>query len=101
MGSFDLFPGDAIFLCDLNNYTVIGPVLYNLSFSRWYLEALMEKEALRYPRVLAQYVHHTITENGFTLDNFAVDIGALFALGIGYRTIAFFCLIFINRGKQV
>ena len=61
----------------------------------------MEKEALEYPRILAPYVYQTISENGFTLDNYPVVMGALIGIGLGYRLIAFICLILINRKKQV
>jgi hypothetical protein len=82
------------------NYTFLGPLLYNLSFSRWYVEALFEKEANRFPRVMDPFVLGLANKNGYSLSNYGTCIGVMFAMGCAYRVIAFLFLIFTNRGKQ-
>ena len=94
------FAGSSPTLCKMNNYTFFGPLLYNLSYCRWYLEALFEKEANRYPEVLARYVHGLSTKNGYTLDYYSVCVGVLFAMGFAYRGLALLFMLFTNRGKQ-
>ena len=75
----------------------LGPVIYSLSFSRWYLEALFEKEAIRYPEVMARYVHGLSTRNGYTLDNYSFCVVVLFFMGLVYRVLAFFFMPHIAR----
>ena len=94
------FAGSSPTLCKMNNYTFFGPLLYNLSYCRWYLEALFEKEANRYPEVLASYVHELSTRNGYTLDYYSICVGVLFAMGFAYRGLALLFMLFTNRGKQ-
>ena len=84
----------------MNGYKFFGRVMYNLSYCRWYLEALFEKEAIRYPDVLAPYVHRLSTRNGYTLDNYSTCVGVLFAMGFAYRGLALLFMLFTNRGKQ-
>lgn len=95
-----IFAGSSPTLCKMDNYTFFGPLLYNLSYCRWYLEALFEKEANRYPEVLAPYVHRLSTRNGYTLDNYSTCVGVLFAMGFAYRGLALMFMLFTNRGKQ-
>ena len=80
--------------------SVLGPVIYSLSYCRWYLEALFEKEAIRYPEVMARYVHGLSTRNVYTLDNYSSCVGVLFAMGFAYRFLALLFMLFTNRGKQ-
>lgn len=95
-----LVSGSSPTLCKMDGYSFFGPLLYNLSYCRWYLEALFEKEALRYPDVLALYVHRLSTRNGYTLDNYSTCVGVLFAMGFVYRGLALLFMLFTNRGKQ-
>ena len=95
-----IFAGSSPTLCKMNGYTFFGPLLYNLSYCRWYLEALFEKEANRYPDVLAPYVHRLSTRNGYTLNNYSTCVVVLFAMGFAYRALALLFMLFTNRGKQ-
>ena len=84
----------------MDGYTFLGPLFYSLSYCRWYLEALFEKEAIRYPDVLAPYVHGLSTRNGYMLNNYSTCVGVLFAMGFAYRGLALLFLLVTNRGKQ-
>ena len=84
----------------MDGYTFFGPLLYNLSYCRWYLEALFEKEANRYPDVLEPYVYNLSAKNGYTLDNYSTCVGVLFAMGFAFRVLALMFMLFTNRGKQ-
>ena len=77
--------------------SALGPVIYSLSYCRWYLEALFEKEAIRYPEVMARYVHGLSTRNGYTLDNYSFCVVVLFFMGLVYRVLAFFFMPHIAR----
>ena len=93
------FAGSSPTLCKMAQST-LGPVIYSLSYCRWYLEALFEKEAVRYPAVMEHYVHQLSTRNGYTLDNYNTCVAVLFAMGFAYRVLALLFLLFTNRGKQ-
>ena len=93
------FAGSSPTLCKMAG-NAIGPLMYSLSYCRWYLEALFEKEAIRYPAVMAPYVHKLSTRNGYTLDNYGTCVGVLFAMGFAYRVLALLFMLFTNRGKQ-
>ena len=80
--------------------SALGPVIYSLSYCRWYLEALFEKEAIRYPEVMARYVHGLSTRNVYTLNNYNSCVVVLFAMGFAYRVLALLFMLFTNRGKQ-
>lgn len=84
----------------MNKYTFIGPALYNLSYCRWYVEALFEKEAIRFPPVMDPFVMGLANQNGYSLNNYGTCIGVMIAFGIVYRVFAFLFLVFTNRGKQ-
>lgn len=94
-----LVAGSSPTLCKMAQST-LGPVFYSLSYCRWYLEALFEKEAVRYPAVMEHYVHQLSTRNGYTLDNYNTCVAVLFAMGFAYRVLALLFLLFTNRGKQ-
>ena len=64
------------------------------------MEALFEKEAIRYPEVMSPMVNALANKNNYSLDNYSVCIAVLFVLGIMYRVFAFLSLVFTNRGKQ-
>ncbi|CAH3118120.1 unnamed protein product, partial [Pocillopora meandrina] len=93
-----LLAGSSPTLCKMKD-NKLSPV-YSLSYSRWYLEALFEKEANRYPEVMKPYVHEISTRNGYTLNNYSACIGVLFAMGFAYRVLALLFMLFTNRGKQ-
>eukprot|EP00117_Sycon_ciliatum_P010805 scpid33528/ scgid12552/ ABC transporter G family member 24; Probable white-brown complex homolog protein 25 len=86
-------------LCKMKKQA-LGPVLYSLSFARWFVEALFEKEANRYPPVHIQEVALYSSYQGYPLDNFALCIGILFVFGLVSRIIALICLMFTHRGQQ-
>lgn len=94
-----LVSGSSPTLCKMAG-NAIGPLMYSLSYCRWYLEALFEKEAIRYPAVMAPYVHKLSTRNGYTLDNYGTCVLVLFAMGFAYRVLALLFMLFTNRGKQ-
>ena len=87
-------------LCKLNKYTFIGPAAYSLSYSRWYGEAVFEKEALEYPPVFYTRVQYLAGRNDYPLDNFPMCMGMLFLFGVLTRMAAFVLLIATHRGKQ-
>ena len=87
-------------LCKMKKYKIIGPIIYSLSFARWFVEALFEKEALRYPSVLVNEVALYSSLQGYSLDKFALCLGILFLFGLITRVAALFCLMFTNRGQQ-
>ena len=62
--------------------SALGPVIYSLSYCRWYLEALFEKEAIRYPEVMARYVYGLSTRNGYTLDNYSSCVAFFIYYGV-------------------
>ena len=71
--------------------SALGPVIYSLSYCRWYLEALFEKEAIRYPEVMARYVYGLSTRNGNT-DNYSSCV-AFFYLPWGLLTDCWLCCL--------
>lgn len=87
-------------LCKMKKYAVIGPIIYSLSFARWFVEALFEKEALRYPDVLINEVALYSSYQGYDLDKFSLCIGILFVFGLVARFLALLFLVFTHRGQQ-
>lgn len=88
-------------LCKMQRQKVIGPLIYSLSFSRWFVEALFEKEANRYPPVLEEQVALYAGYQGYSLDNFGPCLAVLFVFGVVARAIALMCLILRHRGHQM
>ncbi|KAK3702963.1 hypothetical protein QZH41_012414, partial [Actinostola sp. cb2023] len=87
-------------LCEMADYKFFGPLFYNLSYSRWFLEAMFDKEAIRFPPVMDRYVALLADKNGYSLHNYWLCIGVMFAMGVCYRVLAFVFLVLTNRGKQ-
>jgi hypothetical protein len=78
-----------------------GPLGYNLSFIRWFVEALFEKEALRYPDVARPHRDSLAFRDNYTLDgNYPFCLGVLVIMAFVYRLIALVLLFFSNRKKQ-
>ena len=79
---------------------MIGPIAYSLSFSRWFAEALFEKEVERLPPIRQKEIDFFAFQNNYDLESYGQCIAVLFAYGIFFRFLSFLCLIFTNRGKQ-
>jgi hypothetical protein len=94
-------PGFSPTLCKLDDLDFFGPVGYNLSYIRWFVEALFEKEALRYPDVDRPIRDRIAFPDHYTLDgNYSFCLGMIVVMAAVFRLIALFFLLFTNRGKQ-
>ena len=87
-------------LCKLNELNVLGPIAYSLSYCRWFVEALFEKEAERYSAVLQTKIDLLAYGNNYNLESFGLCMAVLFIFGIVFRIISYLFLIFTNRGQQ-
>ncbi|XP_046846445.1 ABC transporter G family member 28-like isoform X3 [Xenia sp. Carnegie-2017] len=88
-------------LCKLDKLTFFGPLAYNLSFIRWFVEALFEKEALRYPEVDRPKRDGIAFQDHYSLDgNYSFCLGMIVIMAFVYRLFALLFLLFTNRGKQ-
>ena len=85
----------------MDDLDFFGPLGYNLSYIRWFVEALFEKEALRYPDVVRPTRDQIAFQDHYTLDgNYSFCLGIIIIMAIVYRLIALCFLLFTNRGKQ-
>ena len=88
-------------MCKLDDLNFFGPVAYNLSYIRWFVEALFEKEALRYPDVDRPIRDAIAFPDHYTLDgNYSFCLGIIVVMAVAFRLIALIFLLFTNRGKQ-
>ena len=87
-------------LCKLNDMDVIGPIAHSLSYCRWFVEALFEKEVERYPAVMQTAIDLFAFENNYDLDSYGLCILMLLVFGIFFRIVSYLCLILTNRGQQ-
>jgi len=87
-------------LCKLNELKVLGPMAYSLSYCRWFVEALFEKEAERYSAVLQTSIDFLAYGNNYNLESFGLCMAVLFIFGIVFRIISYLFLVFTNRGQQ-
>ncbi|CAB4031968.1 white-brown complex homolog 30, partial [Paramuricea clavata] len=94
-----LLSGGSPELCKLDD-TFIATAFYNLSFSRWIAEAIFEIEAAENSQVLNDIISRVQIDNHYDLQSYRICIGALLALGTGYRLIALLLLLFTKRGQQ-
>lgn len=92
--------GSSPTLCKLDKLDFFGPFCYNLSYIRWFVEALFEKEALRYPDVVRPVRDRIAFQDHYTLDNYSLCLGVMLIMALVYRIIALLFLLFTNRGKQ-
>lgn len=98
---FLLYLGASPSLCKLDDLDFFGPLAYNLSYIRWFVEALFEKEALRYPDVVRPIRDRIAFQDHYTLDgNYSFCLGIIVIMAVVYRLIALCFLLFTNRGKQ-
>ncbi|XP_065072396.1 uncharacterized protein LOC135696807 [Rhopilema esculentum] len=95
-----LLSGSMPDLCQLNDFKVIGPIAYSLSYCRWFVEALFEKEVERYPAIMQTQIDYLAFKNNYNLESYGLCLLALFCFGIVFRIIAYLCLVFTNRGQQ-
>ena len=87
-------------LCKLNDISVIGPIAYSLSYCRWFVEALFEKEVERYPAVMQATIDFLAFRNNYDLESYGLCMIVLLVFGIFFRIVSYLCLIFTNRGQQ-
>ena len=87
-------------LCKLNDISVIGPVAHSLSYCRWFVEALFEKEVERYPAAMQTQIDYLAFGNNYDLESYGLCIFILFVFGICFRILSYLCLVFTNRGQQ-
>ncbi|XP_028413905.1 ABC transporter G family member 24-like [Dendronephthya gigantea] len=93
--------GSSPTLCKLDELKFFGPLGYNLSYIRWFVEAMFEKEALRYPDVVRPVRDAIAFSDHYSLDdNYAFCLGMMIFMAVVYRVIALLFLLFTNRGKQ-
>jgi hypothetical protein len=93
--------GSSPTLCKLDDLDFFGPVAYSISYIRWFVEALFEKEALRYPDVDRHLRDRIAFPDHYTLDgNYSFCLGIIVVMAIVFRSIALCFLLFTNRGKQ-
>ena len=72
---------------------------YLCSFPWWLAEGLYTSEVEEYQNVYAvSYLNDQLW--GYTLNQFALDLGIPILLGIGLRVIAYILLVMLNQGKQ-
>ena len=88
-------------LCKLDDLDFFGPLCYNLSYIRWFVEALFEKEALRYPDVDRPIRDRIAFPDHYDLDgNFPFCMIVIIIMAVVFRVFALIFLLFTNRGKQ-
>ena len=88
-------------LCKLDKLDFFGPLGYSLSYIRWFVEALFEKEALRYPDVDRPIRDAIAFPDHYTLDgNFTFCLGIILVMAVVFRLFALCFLLLTNRGKQ-
>ncbi|KAF7197039.1 ABC transporter G family member 25 [Pseudocercospora fuligena] len=71
---------------------------WRLSPGVWFTEAYFSENLE--PLAYLYKVDFAAKSVGFTLHQYALDVGVLFAIGAAYRVVAYFGLILINRKKQ-
>jgi len=86
-------------LSDLDK-TKIGPAMYTLSYARWLCEALFITEVDSYPEIYDTQKQLLLTEFSYHSDNYALDLGMMFVLGVTFQILAFIGLVSLNRSKQ-
>ena len=84
--------GSNITLCELDDVKIVGPILYSISYARWFIEAQVEVEAQQYSDILMNSVRRYSNTNGYGLDYRSVCIGVLIGFGIVSRILAFLFL---------
>ncbi|CAB3987012.1 ABC transporter, ATPbinding domain containing [Paramuricea clavata] len=88
-------------LCKLDDLEFFGPVGYSISYIRWFVEALFEKEALRYPEVDRPIRDAIAFQDHYPLDgNYSFCLGIIVIMAVVFRSFALCFLLFTNRGKQ-
>jgi hypothetical protein len=73
--------------------------LLDLSYSRWAVEAWFDAETRAY-RSLYMVAEVSAPSFGYTLDRFGTDMGAVVAIAVGYRLIAYPMLLYINSARH-
>eukprot|EP01114_Cavostelium_apophysatum_P016835 TRINITY_DN4868_c0_g1_i1.p1 TRINITY_DN4868_c0_g1~~TRINITY_DN4868_c0_g1_i1.p1 ORF type:complete len:808 (+),score=142.72 TRINITY_DN4868_c0_g1_i1:71-2425(+) len=75
------------------------PILWYLSYCRWSAEAFYINMTQSDPRIKDRY-DTVIRGTGYNPDNFALDLGMLFVLGVVWRILAYIAMRLRHRDKQ-
>ena len=89
--------GSNISLCELKKIPVVGPILYSVSYARWFMEAQFEVEAQQYSDILMNIVREYGNTNVYGLENRSLCIGVLICFGIVSRILAFLFLFLTGK----
>ena len=69
-----------------------------LQFNMWGSEAFFSSVLSIYDHVYDSDISNAVF--GYTLNRLPTDFAAMFVIGLGWRVIAYFCMIYFNRDKQ-
>jgi hypothetical protein len=92
--------GSSPTLPKLDKVKVIGPFFYSISYCRWFVQALFEKEADAYPQVWKVTVAGIQSHYGYKDNQYAACVLVLMGFGFVTRILAFACMCLLNRAKQ-
>lgn len=89
--------GSNIEICELDKITFLGPLLYSLSFSKWFMEAQFENESYYYSQAQMSQIYYHAKQNLYTLDTRTEALLVLFAFGLASRILAF--IVYLIKTK--
>ena len=90
-----MFSGCSLTICELDGFTVLGPVLYHLSYAKWYVQARLLTEYSLYSEVYATHRTYYVNQNQYdAVDGRLQAILVMVLLGVVSRLVTFLILLY-------
>ena len=90
-----MFAGCSLTICELDGFTVLGPVLYHISYAKWYVQSRLLTEYSLYSEVYATHRTYYINKNQYdAVDGRLQAILVMVLLGVVSRLVTFLILLY-------
>ena len=80
-----MFAGCTLTLCDLDSLTVLGPLLYSISYARWFVQSQLISEWTSYDETYSPNFLPRLWRNKYDDEGETKGIVALFIIGVAFR----------------
>ena len=89
-----MFAGCTLTLCDLDSLSGLGPLLYSISYSRWFVQSQLISEWSTYDQTYKMYFDRRFWMNKYTDDGALHGIIILFIFGVLFRFLTLMVLFY-------
>jgi len=89
-----MFAGCTLTLCDLDSLAGLGPILYTISYARWFVQAQLISEWSSYDETYKMYFQRRFWKNKYEVGGEMNGVLALLLIGVAFRVLTLMVLFY-------